>query len=289
MSERTSETNASVGVWADRERDVVLAEGEDAGSFLHSQLANDIVSLEVGTSLQSLLLDPTGHVHSLVRVVRRSDHLYSLDVERGYGDQVIERLRRFVLRSKVTLTLADWTVRAYRGDGAWETFGHYNGAARPTWPLGVDNDLDVVLAGEIDIVGPREQIAEIASAHPGWQQTESEHIEAMRVDRGWPACGVDFQPGDVPATTGIVRHVVSFTKGCYPGQELVERMDSRGAQAPVQLRRLERASYVPMARVSQTVDGVTSEVGTVTSIGMSHAIARVARGSALGEPLDRWQ
>ena len=286
--EKTTDASVSERVWADRRRDVVLVEGEDAGSFLHSQLAHDIAALEIGGSLQSLLLDPTGHVHSLVRVVRHGDSLYSLDTEQGSGPQVIERLRRFILRSRVTLTMSDWMVRAIRGDNAWGTFRQYHGAARPTWPAGLDENLDRQLEAEIDIVAPRDYLAEMSAALGDWSETEPEHIEALRVDIGWPACGVDFQPGDVPATTGIVRHVVSFTKGCYPGQELVERMDSRGAQAPVQLRRLDRGSLVPMARVSEAIDGVSSDVGTVTSVGMSQAIARVARGASVGEPLDRW-
>ena len=118
---------------------------------------------------------------------------------------------------------------------------------------------------------------------PGAVETEPEHIEALRVDARWPAFGVDVLAGDVPATSGVLRLAVSFTKGCYPGQELVERMDSRGAGAPVQLRIVPRAQLVPGARI--VLDD--KDVGTVTSVGVVSALARVARGADVGEALDR--
>ena len=61
----------------------------------------------------------------------------------------------------------------------------------------------------------------------------------QRIALGWPALGAELVPGEsIPAATGLAGIAVSFTKGCYPGQELVERMDSRAAEAPRSLRRL---------------------------------------------------
>ena len=63
--------------------------------------------------------------------------------------------------------------------------------------------------------------------------------EAARVEFGWPRMGNEIVPGEtIPGGTGLAGIAVSFTKGCYPGQELVERMDSRAAEAPKSLRRL---------------------------------------------------
>jgi hypothetical protein len=254
-------------VWADRERDVVRVEGPDAASFLHSQLAADIVSLDVGGSCHSMLLDPTGHVVALLRVVRHADMLFTLDVETGHGTAVIERLRRFVLRSKLEMTASDWGVRAFRGPGAVGAVGEVSGRCAPGWP---SDD-------EIDVVGPREAMTTVTGA----QETEPGHIESLRVDARWPSFGVDVLAGDVPATSGVLRAAVSFTKGCYPGQELVERMDSRGAGAPVQLRVVPRDGLAPGARIE--IDG--RDVGTVTSVGQERAIVRAARNADIGEPI----
>ena len=80
-------------------------------------------------------------------------------------------------------------------------------------------------------------------------------LEAARVADGWPAMGVEIEPGEtIPAETGVVAVAVDFRKGCYPGQELVERMDSRGATAPRSLRvaRRRRRARGPVIRSSTT-------------------------------------
>jgi folate-binding Fe-S cluster repair protein YgfZ len=74
---------------------------------------------------------------------------------------------------------------------------------------------------------------------------------------------------------------VSFSKGCYPGQELVERMDSRGANAPVRVVALSRDGVGVGFRIQ--ADG--ADAGTVTSIGFTRALARVARGASVGVDL----
>lgn len=72
----------------------------------------------------------------------------------------------------------------------------------------------------------------------GWWNTDSwSDDEAARIAAGWPAMGTEIVPGErIPAEVAVAPVAVNFTKGCYPGQELVERMDSRGSEAPRQLR-----------------------------------------------------
>lgn len=245
-------------VWADIARDVVIVQGDDAGSFLHSQLANDITSLTVGNSIHSLLLEPTGQVTALLRVTRHVDTVFTLDVDAGFGESLITRLQRFVLRSKVTMRMSDWKVRAYRGVGAASAVGVGPGRAVPY--RGGDDAVDV--------------IAELSQLSSVGSETEAPHIDMFRVDAEWPRLGVDILVGDIPATTGVVPEAVSFTKGCYPGQELVERMDSRGANAPVLIVSIPR----DVVGVGSRVEKNGADVGTVTSIGFTKALARVARG-----------
>lgn len=242
-------------VRADLARDVVIVQGDDAGAFLHSQLAQDIVSIPVGGSAHSLLLAPTGHVTALVRVVRHVDTVYTLDVEEGFGEKVISRLQRYVLRSKVTMRGSDWVVRAFRGPGAVDAVGRVRGRAAAWW--GDDDAVDVVARTE-DLPATGDAV-------------EPSVVDAMRVDAGWPAMGADIEEGDVPATTGVLSVAVSFTKGCYPGQELVERMDSRSSSAPVTLRSVPAGSQ--------------PEGCTVTSRGSARWIVRAPRGTEAGVPL----
>ncbi len=245
-------------VWADIERDVVIVQGDDAGAFLHSQLANDIASLAVGASIHSLLLEPTGQVTALLRVTRHVDTVYTLDVDAGFGESLITRLQRFVLRSKVAMRMSDWKVRAFRGPDAVTAVGPGVRRSVPYW--GGTDAIDVIAeAGQLPVIG---------------SETEVPHIDMFRVDAKWPRLGIDILVGDIPATTGVVSDAVSFSKGCYPGQELVERMDSRGADAPVLVVSVPRDGVGVGSRVQ--FEG--KDVGTVTSIGFSLALARVARG-----------
>jgi tRNA-modifying protein YgfZ len=95
--------------------------------------------------------------------------------------------------------------------------------------------------------------------------------EPARVAAGWPAMGTEIVPGErIPAEVGVVPVAVDFTKGCYPGQELIERMDSRGSQAPRQLRIV-------------TIDDAANPDVEITSVAGDKALAYVKRGVAVGD------
>ena len=106
--------------------------------------------------------------------------------------------------------------------------------------------------------------------------------EAARVTAGWPRLGFEIVPGQtIPAVTGVVPVAVSFTKGCYPGQELVERMDSRGADAPLSLRVVDVDAGTV---VGDPVVVAGAEVGSITSVSPTgdQALALVKRGHDVG-------
>jgi folate-binding protein YgfZ len=110
-------------------------------------------------------------------------------------------------------------------------------------------------------------------------------IERMRIEAGWPRMGAEIVPGEtIPAETGVAAVAVSFTKGCYPGQELVERMDSRAATAPRSLRRLIVETGSSPGDPITAADG--SPVGTITSVSGTTALGYVKRGADVGLPVD---
>lgn len=122
------------------------------------------------------------------------------------------------------------------------------------------------------------------SVVPAASSSPSDDHETARIAAGWPRMGFEIVPGEtIPAVTGVVAVAVNFTKGCYPGQELVERMDSRGADAPQRIRivRVESGTAVGDPVL---VDG--AEVGTITSVSPAGgvALAVVKRGADVGEP-----
>jgi hypothetical protein len=115
-----------------------------------------------------------------------------------------------------------------------------------------------------------------SSLVPAENSAPSAGHEAARIAAGWPRMGAEIVSGEtIPAVTGVVPLSVNFTKGCYPGQELVERMDSRGADAPKTLRILD----VPDGTaVGERID----DLAEVTSVSGTTALAYVKRGNDVG-------
>ena len=99
--------------------------------------------------------------------------------------------------------------------------------------------------------------------------------EADRIEAVWPAMGSELVVDEtIPNAAGINDRTVSFTKGCYTGQELVARVDSRGVHTPQHLRHLTSSSPLAVGDVL-TLDG--KQVGAVTSVAYTAALAWVAR------------
>ena len=147
-----------------------------------------------------------------------------------------------------------------------------------TWLLDVDAGYGQAVAARLnrfklrvkaDIV-PVEW-AEVASRVQG----ELPADERSRIEVGWPRMGAELTDRTIPAETGLVDRAVSFTKGCFTGQELVARIDSRGGNVPRHLRgiRLERAGAPVGAEV--VVEGKVA--GALTSVAGDVALAYIGR------------
>lgn len=252
------------GFYFEHLRDVVQVEGRDARKFLHSQLANDVASLKVGESRYSLLLEPTGKITSLLRVRCNSGEGFSLDCDAGFGDASATRLSRFKIRIQCEISSATRKYVAVRG----LTPKSYSDliardSAFPAWrqtDLAVDFAANVFDCDEI-------------------RQGTGADFERARVLAKWPTMGVDMTNDSNPAETGLTDCAVSFTKGCYPGQELVERMDSRGMKAPRSLR-LIRAEVGARVGAPVILDG--QEIGTYTSVCEEFALALIKRSADIG-------
>ena len=200
-------------------RDFVRVSGADAASFLQGQISQDIEAVRTRGSAWSFLLQPQGKVDAWLRVSSPGNDEFVLDVDGGFGEAVIARLNRFKLRVKVDIDAA-------RAGGAWR-FGatalpHVAGLAAE-WP-GIEG---------VDVRRPRSQTVH---AGPSWHPRG---LRAARIEAGVPAMGREITTATIPAETRCVTgRSVSFTKGCYTGQELVARIDSRGGNVPRHLRLL---------------------------------------------------
>ena len=228
--------------WVPLIRDVITVTGADAATFLHSQLSQDVMSMEAGDSRNSFVLEPTGKITSLVRVTRGGLDRFVIDTEPGFGDATLTRLSRFKIRVDAELELTTQTWRAIRGLRNTTVAG---GIA--AWRMD-GSAFDVFASG-----------AAMPASIP---EGSMSMFHAERMVAAWPLMGVDVLHDMIPAETSIVDSAVSFTKGCYPGQELVERMDSRGSRAP---RSLEVVTCLVNTSPGDDVIVDGEVVGTYTS------------------------
>lgn len=242
--------------WCDYPRDVLRVDGADALTYLQSQLSQDLRNLQVGESAWSFVLQPAGKIDVLLRVWRTGDDEFVLDTDAGFGDVLAARLNRFKIRVKVDIDTLPWSCIAVRGEGAEAVDG------LPSW------------GGGVDVLGANPEPP--ANAHAAG----ADELLVARIDAAWPQMGVEIEPGDgIPAETGVTGVAVSFTKGCYPGQELVERMDSRGAAPP---RLLQRVSVPVGTRPGAPYERDGEAVGVVTSVAGQTALAFVKRSALAG-------
>ena len=230
------------GCWVATDREVVKVSGPDALTYLQGQVSQDLLPTANGDRRWTFLLQPTGKIDVLARVERVADDAFVFDIDAGWGEALVARLNRFKIRVKVDVEPLPWRV--------------------------------LRVPGGRDVIGPDpEPPADV-------REGTAAELEALRIRDGWPAMGVEIEPGEtIPAETGVIDVAVDFRKGCYPGQELVERMDSRGASAPRSLRVLDVAVG---ARPGDPVEHDGQQVGVLTSVADGVALGYVKRGVELG-------
>ncbi len=215
-----------------RARDLLRVAGPDAGGYLQGQCSQDLAALAVGAQVDSLVLTPEGKVTALVRVLRLAEDAYLLDTDAGAGPALAARLARFKLRAKLAIEPVEWQVVALRG----EPVALRPTAGGPDAPPGSgalpDPDGAIVLPYEWNGWRGADLLYEGGAPEhppPGYRWCDETAWEACRIEAGVPRTGAELDERTIPAEVpGLVERSVSFTKGCYTGQELVARLDARG-------------------------------------------------------------
>lgn len=235
------------------ERDFVSVSGPAAVSFLQGQCSQDIAALAVGESAWTWVLQPQGKVEALCRAYRQGEDHVILDTDGGWGEALLARLNRFKLRTKAEIVPLAWRCLALRGPGAAgagerSTEGEEDTyRADASWP-GFPG---------IDLLGAN------PAAPDDIRIVDAAAFEVARIEAGVPRMGAELTEKTIPEETGLVARTVSFTKGCYTGQELVARIDSRGGNVPRRLRALVLDCLAP---VGASVVLGAKVVGTITSV-----------------------
>jgi tRNA-modifying protein YgfZ len=219
-----------------RPRDYLRVAGTDAEDFLQRMLSNDVTA----APCRALLLTPKARLIAPLVVVRRADDDFLLLTETGLGETVRATLLRARFAAKVEIEPEEHTsVVVFGEDGGIpnEEFGE------PASEL-LDADVPPTLSPE--------------------------ELERLRIESASPAWGKELDDSILPAEAGLDETHVSFTKGCYPGQEPIARLRYRG-----KVNRSLRVLEVEGAEAGDEVRHGEKVVGRVTSAVRDRALGYV--------------
>ncbi len=223
---------------ATRDRAYVGVTGRDAASYLQRMVSNDVEALAPGEACQALLLTAKARLIAPLTVLRRGADDFLLLTEPSLGERVAAELVRFRFAAKCAIEAEEHVSTIVLG-------GPPPDGSIPTPDYGVPA-YELIDAADV----PTEPLADV-------------ELERLRILARTPAWGRELDDRVLPAEAGLEEHAISFTKGCYPGQEPVARLHYRG-HPNRGLRVLELdGDELPVYDAELSLDGKV--VGRVTS------------------------
>jgi folate-binding protein YgfZ len=219
------------------ERGKLALSGADAPGFLQGQVTNDVEGLEAGRGCYSAFLTPKGKMLGDLRILAAGDELL-LDTERVALQGLFNMIRRFSIGYDVQLhkrtlergllSLIGPDAVALAGAGALAGDEHTHavvevpGTRLEARAIRTDIGIDLLCASA-DTDSLRGALEDAGAPAVG-----EAAVECVRVERGRPRYGIDLDDSVIPQEAGLNDRAVSFTKGCYVGQETVARLHYRG-------------------------------------------------------------
>ena len=254
-------------------RTVLRLAGKDPVGMLDAVLTNQVPK-EPNLGIYAALLSPKGKIQTDLRALKSGREVL-VDTEPEGAEAAREILGRYAPFSRVKIE--DLST----GDESWAIFGLYGpraGELLDGLRLAEHESAEIEVGGArllaasvavpvsgFDLLGPADElrVARDYLLRAGAVLAGSDAYETARVEAGTPRFGSDITPDNFPAETGILERAVSFSKGCYPGQETVARMHYRGHPNRT-LHRLvvEGSSPTPDTPVFQN----EKQVGRITSV-----------------------
>jgi len=235
--------------------------GADAEAFLHAQLSRAVANLDPGLAPLAAWADPRGRVRALVRVCRLPER-WLLVTPRDGAEDLVKKLRMFVLRSKVTLARAtDVGVTGLLGDGQqWLDTRDVSAANTPPNHLVRRGDLALIRVGASywQALGT---LSARVSFMAGLEEASSTEATLAEIGLGIPAITPALADRFVAQMLNVHElDAVSFDKGCYPGQEIIARVQNLGG---VKRRARRYAAPADPPAIGTPVLAAGSEVGEV--------------------------
>jgi len=236
---------------------VLRASGKDAKDYLHRMTTQDLNALPPGASAYAAVLNSKGHLLADAHVLVEADGVVVVMDPNAAAD-AIPHLERFVIMDDVAFENLSAALRVLpllgpevatklgaRGEGLRRISNRRRGAP------GIDL---LVPAADADALR-----AELLAQ--GFHDLSPEDVEAIRILGGQPRFGADMDATRLPMEAGLTRLAISFSKGCYTGQEVVLRATARGHLQ----RGLVQLALPPGAGPGAPLSAGGQEVGVVTS------------------------
>lgn len=257
--------------------------GEKAKESLGGLVTNDVVALSAGHGQRAVALTPKGRVIAMVRVFDRGGELL-VDCEAESAEGFATMIRKFVnpRTAKHSVISDSSACLAVHGPQAAKLLAplldvdHAALDALPTLGLwrNADGSIEIIRSDELsvpgfEVVATRERVAELRAAleAQGIHEADAGQVEMLRIERGLPRFGLEMDAETIPQEANLdVLGAISFTKGCYTGQEVVARIHFRG-HVNKHLRWLRAEQALPIGAV--ILDGEGKEVGEVRSSTLS--------------------
>ena len=216
------------------ERGKLVVRGPDAIEYLQGQLTNDLDAISPGGGCYSALLDRKGHMRADMRVLLLDEDMVWLDAEAIATEPLRRHLETYKIGRQVEIDdEANRALVSMIGPAAAELTG-----AGPLSPEHAHRELEIggaparAVATDvgIDLIVSRQDADAVraALADAGAVEVSEAAAEIVRVESGRPRFGAEMTDATIPAEAGIDERAVSFTKGCYIGQETVARLHYKG-------------------------------------------------------------
>jgi folate-binding protein YgfZ len=216
------------------DRGVLLISGPDGAEYLQGQLTSDVEALEPGDGQYAALLDRKGHMQADMRVLRPAAEEIWVDTEAVALAATRRHLEMYSIGRdvKVADVSAERAILSLIGPRSVEVAGSAalpENACEATAVAGVEC-LAAGTATGIDLIVAADEAERLRGAlvEAGAVAVSAEAAEILRVEAGTPRFGAEMGTATMPAEAGIVEDAVSFTKGCYIGQETVARLHYKG-------------------------------------------------------------
>jgi folate-binding protein YgfZ len=266
-----AKTDAVVVDRSDRGR--LILTGGDVADFLQGQVSNDVEALEPGTGCYATLLTAKGKIRCDMRIIR-GDGWFLLDSE----PQALP-----VLEHMVRVYSIGRAVRAQRDErGLWSIIGPNARAALDNPPPATEH---TNTEGELGLYVATDSGVDVLGERPDLPEASPETAEILRIEAGRPRLGFDLGDDVIPQEAGINERAISFTKGCYVGQETVARLFYKG-KPNRHLRGLRLSE--PVERGTPILAAAGKQLGRLSSTCVSPtfgpiALALVRREAAPGD------